>query len=147
MENSIPVKNQFPPPPTEPSDNSALHSFGNGYKATPVNQSFIYSIQRLLYFRLIFLELFKHILERINNPLSGLFWRTEKCRTEEIRGGALSIRHVVSFLTDVKPKVRKKSKKFSGSFISDCFTKKYCFFSKYFFEAIHFSSIFVGPSI
>ena len=32
MENSIPVQNQFPQPQAEPSDNSALHSFGTGYK-------------------------------------------------------------------------------------------------------------------
>ena len=32
-----PVQNQFPQPPAEQSDNSASHSSGNGYKATPVN--------------------------------------------------------------------------------------------------------------
>ena len=37
MENSIPVQfNQFPQPPVEPSNNSASHSSGNGYKATLV---------------------------------------------------------------------------------------------------------------
>ena len=36
MDNSITVQiKQFPQPPAEPSDNSASHSSGNGYKATP----------------------------------------------------------------------------------------------------------------
>ena len=43
----IPVQNQFPQPPAEPSDDIASHSSGNGYKATPVNYSIIYMIQRL----------------------------------------------------------------------------------------------------
>ena len=34
----------------------------------------------------------EHILEHIKGPLWGLFWRTEKCGTEDLRGGALSIR-------------------------------------------------------
>ena len=38
--------------------------------------------------------IFEHIFEHINGPLSGVFWRTEKCRTKEIRGGAFSIRLV-----------------------------------------------------
>ena len=37
MENTLPVQISFPQPPAKPSDNSASHSFGNGYKATPVN--------------------------------------------------------------------------------------------------------------
>ena len=39
--------------------------------------------------RLLF---FKQIFEHINGSLSGLFWRTEKCRTKDLRGGAFSIR-------------------------------------------------------
>ena len=35
MENSIPAQIPFPQPLAEPSDNSASHSSGNGYKATP----------------------------------------------------------------------------------------------------------------
>ena len=39
---SSPVDNySFPQPPAEPFDNSASRSSGNGYKATPVNQSII----------------------------------------------------------------------------------------------------------
>ena len=38
----------------------------------------------------------EHILEHINDPLLGLFWRTEKFRTEEIEGGAFSIRPYIS---------------------------------------------------
>ena len=34
---------------------------------------------------------FEHIFEHINGPLSSLFWRTEKCRTEDLRGGALPV--------------------------------------------------------
>ena len=37
MENSIPVQKLFSQQPAEPSDNSASHSPGNRYKATPVN--------------------------------------------------------------------------------------------------------------
>ena len=38
MENSILVQiKQFHQPSAEPSDNSASHSSGNGYKSTPVN--------------------------------------------------------------------------------------------------------------
>ena len=36
MENSIPVQIPFPQSPAEPSDNSASHSSGNGYKATTI---------------------------------------------------------------------------------------------------------------
>ena len=42
---------------------------------------------------LLILDLFEHILEHSNGPLSGLFWRTEKCRTGDLRDGAFSIRH------------------------------------------------------
>ena len=37
--------------------------------------------------RVFILELFKYILEHYG-PLSGLVWRTEKCRTKDLRGGA-----------------------------------------------------------
>ena len=48
---------------------------------------------------LLILELFEHILEHINGPLSGLFWRREKCRTEDLRGGAFSIHHLKGYNT------------------------------------------------
>ena len=35
---------------------------------------------------------FEHIFEHIEGPLSGLFWRTKKCRSVEIIGGAYSNR-------------------------------------------------------
>ena len=31
----------------------------------------------------LFWNFFEHIFEPINAPLSGLFWDTEKCRTED----------------------------------------------------------------
>ena len=34
----------------------------------------------------------KNIFEHINSSLLGLSYRTQKCRSEEIRGGAFSIR-------------------------------------------------------
>ena len=39
-----------------------------------------------------FFLIFEHIFEHIKGPLSGLFWRTEKCRSNEIRGDTFSIR-------------------------------------------------------
>ena len=36
-------------------------------------------------------SLFIHNVEHINSPLSGLFWRTEKCKTKDLRGGAFRI--------------------------------------------------------
>ena len=40
-----------------------------------------------------------HIFEHFNCPLSGLVWRTEKCRREDLRGGAFSIRLSLSVLS------------------------------------------------
>ena len=40
------------------------------------------------------LEIFKQIFKHIYTPLLGLFWKTEKCRSEEIRGGTFSIRRL-----------------------------------------------------
>ena len=37
--------------------------------------------------------IFEHIFEHIEGPLSGLFFITNNCKSEEIRGGAFSIRH------------------------------------------------------
>ena len=42
----------------------------------------------------LFQSFFKHIFKHNNAPLSGLYWKTEKCRSKEIRGGAFSIRHL-----------------------------------------------------
>ena len=39
-----------------------------------------------------FFNFFKHFLEHINGPLSGLFYRTDECSSEDLRGGAFSIR-------------------------------------------------------
>ena len=38
----------------------------------------------------LFQKFFEHIFEQIKGPLLGLFYRTEKCRSEEKRGGALA---------------------------------------------------------
>ena len=43
----------------------------------------------------LFYNFFEHIFEHMNAPLSGLFWRTKKCRHEDLRGDAFSIRHYV----------------------------------------------------
>ena len=32
-----------------------------------------------------------HIFQHIKGPLSSLFWGTDKCRSEDLRGGAFSI--------------------------------------------------------
>ena len=53
MENSIPVQIPFPQPPAEPSDNSAPHLSGNGYKANPVYQIIIYMIINLIHRKVI----------------------------------------------------------------------------------------------
>ena len=39
-------------------------------------------------------------MEHIYGPLSDLFWRTEKCRTMDLRADAFSIRLIISFLTN-----------------------------------------------
>ena len=38
----------------------------------------------------LFYNFSEHIFKHINGPLSGLFWRTEKCRSEDLRGGGFS---------------------------------------------------------
>ena len=43
---------------------------------------------------LLFYSFFKHIFAHINAPLLGQFWKTEKCKSKEIRGGAFIIRPV-----------------------------------------------------
>ena len=49
-----------------------------------------------------FFNFFEHIFEHINCPLSGLFYRTGKCRSKDLRGGAFSIRPLGPIIT--KPK-------------------------------------------
>ena len=56
--------------------------------------TFIGSMLKLITFDYNYLTFFEHIFEHINGPLSGLFYRTEKCRPEEIRGGAFNIRQI-----------------------------------------------------
>ena len=43
----------------------------------------------------LFQNFFEHIIEQTKGLLSGLFYRTQKCRSEEIRVGTFGIRLVV----------------------------------------------------
>ena len=51
------------------------------------HKTFVYSISRKPTLRISKIEGIAYI----NGPLLGLFWRTEKCRSKEIRGRAFSI--------------------------------------------------------
>ena len=61
--------------------------------------TFIWSMLKLITFDYIYITFFEHIFKHVNCTLSGLFYRTKKCGSEEIRGGAFIIhqKDAVSF--------------------------------------------------
>ena len=49
-----------------------------------------HGILELFYWANTIVDFFKHIFKHLKGPQSGLFFITDKCRTEEISGGAFS---------------------------------------------------------
>ena len=69
----------------------------------------------------LFLNFFKNNFEHINGTLLGLFWKTKKCKSDDLRGVAFYIRQTLSIIFKFKGVLLFLFKKNSCNSINRCY--------------------------